>query len=1262
MSSTRSTAPVATSAYGTRSNTKAPPRLLRQRPPVVEGPPGINPDEPAATRSDLTDTATTSASTPPVSTAPTSSDPGSQQPCSGTTGSAVSNVSDPEPSTDGLVQAVAAVPGRPGSPLDSPPAAATEGPATSFAPRNSPTDVPPPGRPSPVPPPPGSAVPPPVASSTPTTSPAASYASMLRSLHAEAKGQRHKSALNLPSNDAVHRLVTMAQANDTPEAFATLWSAIVDARPCKPKQATDYVWVATENALAQMGSGRILEAIVNENQSTAIGPLLVNFVQANRAGRDLVISVTDADTKARMQGLSVSILGKQYPVMPPNREGNSLDVLFYIDISPVRANFDEEKFMLLLHRLKTRPIFCTRTAVVPEFNLQNNVLRVYFAQQECPAALESFSGTLVKVTFNRVTYGVFLKDAPRQRSGDGVVLDLDAFAKSTASTGPPPPTKRQKTNASDDHDASSPPPAHVTPPGVDTPAAPTPIDGAAPVPHRAETAISGAMVVTPKTAKRVTAAPAVDDMDCDDNTPYQDVKRRKGRSTPARQRDDIPVVPLSDFYGVLNSTANLQFERVTIPSHPPFPTFTPTTATTSLGVRLADGTGVPVSCFKHGQWDVETMSLDDVTSVLLSLNDAGIDVQSQTAALALTASATPGDPLTDVVSRCDGSKLWRDVQLSPFQAAYQLRSLLDEHPNRLDDMVLVHALHRLSASSHTTGHPLLPLDQWLATVLSLEPSLRDVSNLFASHDFASALPDVPDVTRNIDVEIALALFELLLATHAHLVYGYDAALVCLTGRPVGHIPTHRGKRMLQPDCLFNVMHSTLGACIVASLQSYGASSAVTALQRVAANAYRYPDNCLCVLATDAPTISTNHRFVSVNANSLGANTHLFADHVLAKFHCSFVQETKFGNRHHWDDCRFHIDRALGHGQYFVAVNDSRCDADVYDNTRWGGVATVCHASFEGFNDLSHLVEFDIPNRYLLVSTRWRDRRVYLHNVYAPVERDNTLRSRFFEALPRDFAADSIHIVGGDFNLTLDRDLDASIPRHGITPGLEACAEWLLQLGVVDPWRIHHPETRAYSSPSRTNRLDYMFIDRDLMRSNYCSASYFDSPYAGDHLCHQLELGPITVRFGKAQWRLPRELLVEPTVVNAILTEARALLAAMRSTDGPPPDPGQLWVAYCARTRRALKQAQYYFHLKRQKFKQATLRARFQAAHDFDTGLLSAAEHLAAEETYDLRMREAKQRDHDRQFDWHANENERSSRFFFRRCLHLCTKFRFPRSS
>ncbi|ETV99789.1 hypothetical protein H310_07833 [Aphanomyces invadans] len=109
---------------------------------------------------------------------------------------------------------------------------------------------------------------------------------------------------------------------------------------------------------------------------------------------------------------------------------------------------------------------------------------------------------------------------------------------------------------------------------------------------------------------------------------------------------------------------------------------------------------------------------------------------------------------------------------------------------------------------------------------------------------------------------------------------------------------------------------------------------------------------------------------------------------------------------------------------------------------------------------------------------------------------------------------------------------------------------------------------------------------------------------------------------------------------------------MRSTDGPPPDPGQLWVAYCARTRRPLKQAQYYFHLKRQKFKQATLRARFQAAHDFDTGLLSAAEHLAAEETYDLRMREAKQRDHDRQFDWHANENERSSRFFFRRCLHL----------
>ncbi|CAK4899441.1 unnamed protein product, partial [Aphanomyces euteiches] len=84
-----------------------------------------------------------------------------------------------------------------------------------------------------------------------------------------------------------------------------------------------------------------------------------------------------------------------------------------------------------------------------------------------------------------------------------------------------------------------------------------------------------------------------------------------------------------------------------------------------------------------------------------------------------------------------------------------------------------------------------------------------------------------------------------------------------------------------------------------------------------------------------------------------------------------------------------------------------------------------HKETPGFARLVHNKALDIPNKYMVVHTWWEDTPVFFHNVYAPVQ--NQEREAFFDALPRDFPVNAQHIIMGDFNLPLQRELDAMDP-------------------------------------------------------------------------------------------------------------------------------------------------------------------------------------------------------------------------------------------
>ena len=381
-----------------------------------------------------------------------------------------------------------------------------------------------------------------------------------------------------------------------------------------------------------------------------------------------------------------------------------------------------------------------------------------------------------------------------------------------------------------------------------------------------------------------------------------------------------------------------------------------------------------------------------------------------------------------------------------------------------------------------------------------------------------------------------------------------------------------------------------------------------------------------------------------NLNGLKDNGHLVARRLRTPTQVVLFQETKLNNATHLETFHYHLNNEVGVEKYKLFTNDLRATRTDSLNNRRCGVASYFHDSTPGFSNLHHLTRFDQPGRYMVVRTDWDDVPVYFHNVYAPVIAHS--RHSFFDALPRDFEDNSIHFVGGDFNLPLDEQLDASRPRPDHNAGKAECIAWLSALGVVDAWRIHNPNERTFSGPCRSNRLDYIFIDHDTLAQAYKDSKYSKNLFAGDHLEHTVILSSGERVPDRGNWRLPRELLKDPQIADAIKQDASQLLEEMSSDDSL--NYGAKWYGWLKRMKKRLQQCHRH-HLQFMQYELNSLKMKWLATrHANVQGLESYAAVESARSALDTARSEYRQYHLDQQFDFHANVNERGSSHFFRR--------------
>ncbi|KAG9415922.1 hypothetical protein AC1031_000307 [Aphanomyces cochlioides] len=452
--------------------------------------------------------------------------------------------------------------------------------------------------------------------------------------------------------------------------------------------------------------------------------------------------------------------------------------------------------------------------------------------------------------------------------------------------------------------------------------------------------------------------------------------------------------------------------------------------------------------------------------------------------------------LAQYIQAGEADWIQRDLEDHPIVFRRQLRDLAVSSPHLLLPLVQLRLINRwLRVSQGAT----LPFPKLYIETFGHSFSLENLQTDFALLDEVSQLDasSIPpnegsDDTTPIEVEIILAMAELILGSTAPMIYSSDTALYSLTAQPVFAIPSRFQSRYLASASLRHALWGTtmLGNTVWEELRKILAV-AVEALNpdketvdpalspeltNIRSNFTRWLDVMQAMeLAEEIdalniePTIrstATSRSYGSTSPPPLVAkpvtgsnlvagapsitittcNLNGFNDKddtpaaTLGKLlhQCVFFQETKIKNKDHFHTIRRHITNHIGHKKYRLFVNDHRTSTHGSTNHRSKGVATFFHESMPGFANLKPLWDKLVQDRYLVIHTTWNSTPVYFHNVYAPVEDDQ--RAAFFESLPVDFGDDDtgIHIVGGDFNLPMITSLDATTPPSNYNAGKAEC--------------------------------------------------------------------------------------------------------------------------------------------------------------------------------------------------------------------------------
>lgn len=202
---------------------------------------------------------------------------------------------------------------------------------------------------------------------------------------------------------------------------------------------------------------------------------------------------------------------------------------------------------------------------------------------------------------------------------------------------------------------------------------------------------------------------------------------------------------------------------------------------------------------------------------------------------------------------------------------------------------------------------------------------------------------------------------------------------------------------------------------------------------------------------------------------------------------------------------------------------------------------------------------DSEGRFIGIDLHIDDHILSVCTLYAPTQDKPKRQVEFLEEL-EDLLSQlqgSNMILGGDFNCILDVNKDKNTPGMGHPPaeqGRTALKSLIEEWGLVDIWRVRHPQERGYTlrRGQYSSRLDFFLVSHQL--ADFTDFANMELVPSSDHAMVNLQLSfssePVR---GPGYWKFQPELLLNTLFVS----EMTEFLESWE----PPPEttsPTTLW--------------------------------------------------------------------------------------------------------
>ena len=372
------------------------------------------------------------------------------------------------------------------------------------------------------------------------------------------------------------------------------------------------------------------------------------------------------------------------------------------------------------------------------------------------------------------------------------------------------------------------------------------------------------------------------------------------------------------------------------------------------------------------------------------------------------------------------------------------------------------------------------------------------------------------------------------------------------------------------------------------------------------------------------------RIISINVNGLKSNmwTKLRQLH-RARYDIIMMQETKLLG----DDDNDNLIYRWGQ------VSDGEAFTSPAAASQAGGVAILLSASAcERLTDRDQVPISSDKHRHIMISARLNEKQVYIHSIYAPVNRTN--RPEFFNNLTIPATTGS-HLIGGDFNCVVDAQLDTIGDANIATSGTTELMGWIAALDATDAWRTRNSDRQEFTSPSGNSRIDMIFVT-GCFADNY-TAKHAPRTIGSDHMCPEATTSSAMISDKGGHWQMP--IWIAHKAARRIKPVLEDLTTSTDQTDYPTIFKRTMM------TVTGLCQATHKTTLQQRKEKIDIAKLRWIRAHM--KAVQSPCDvHIAdAVETRRLWLKEVEERERTRrarEFDKHFREAERCTAFFLRR--------------